>query len=172
VRIFERLHNLSEVSNLSTCSQKSFKDSDYFYQDPDQKSPIKLLDNPQRHQYQGVHSGNSSLDRINSSYGIMSPQLTLTEMTNPPPIPLQRWIPDEFSKKCMRCKREFDLFVRKHHCRRCGHLLCYSCCGEWVRIKDLFNSGLGSEQKKVLQNYYPKYNKMRKKTQKVRICTD
>ena len=32
------------------------------------------------------------------------------------------WSPD--IQKCEECNRDFDFFVRRHHCRRCGRCLC------------------------------------------------
>ncbi|XP_053553819.1 zinc finger FYVE domain-containing protein 26 [Bombina bombina] len=44
-----------------------------------------------------------------------------------PPAKTQ-WIPDETEITCMVCKNErFTMFNRRHHCRRCGRLVCSSC---------------------------------------------
>uniref|UniRef100_A0A8C8VEE7 Zinc finger FYVE domain-containing protein 26 n=1 Tax=Pelusios castaneus TaxID=367368 RepID=A0A8C8VEE7_9SAUR len=48
----------------------------------------------------------------------------------PPAVPptKQQWIPDETEMTCMVCKTEcFTMFNRRHHCRRCGRLVCSSC---------------------------------------------
>ncbi|XP_053330855.1 zinc finger FYVE domain-containing protein 26 [Spea bombifrons] len=46
---------------------------------------------------------------------------------NKPPAKTQ-WIPDETEIICMVCKSErFTMFNRRHHCRRCGRLVCSSC---------------------------------------------
>ncbi|KAI8806413.1 FYVE zinc finger-domain-containing protein [Cladochytrium replicatum] len=38
------------------------------------------------------------------------------------------WIPDEEADTCMACKRtKFNFLFRKHHCRRCGRVICGSC---------------------------------------------
>ena len=37
------------------------------------------------------------------------------------------WIPDDASNKCSCCKTEFSVLNRKHHCRRCGNLVCKMC---------------------------------------------
>lgn len=40
----------------------------------------------------------------------------------------RHWIPDERETTCMVCKNEqFTMFNRRHHCRRCGRLVCSSC---------------------------------------------
>ncbi|KAI8319398.1 hypothetical protein GQ54DRAFT_299373 [Martensiomyces pterosporus] len=37
------------------------------------------------------------------------------------------WDPDESSEVCYICFREFTLFLRKHHCRACGKIVCNAC---------------------------------------------
>ncbi|KAF7710798.1 hypothetical protein HF521_009670 [Silurus meridionalis] len=38
------------------------------------------------------------------------------------------WIPDHQRHICMVCQRErFTMFNRRHHCRRCGRLVCHAC---------------------------------------------
>jgi len=37
------------------------------------------------------------------------------------------WIPDDAINDCMGCEKEFSLIKRKHHCRRCGKVVCAEC---------------------------------------------
>lgn len=37
------------------------------------------------------------------------------------------WVPDSVSKECMICSVKFTAFIRKHHCRRCGRVVCSAC---------------------------------------------
>lgn len=37
------------------------------------------------------------------------------------------WIPDAKASKCLLCQDAFGLWRRKHHCRLCGHVICWSC---------------------------------------------
>ncbi|KAG7510729.1 zinc finger FYVE domain-containing protein 26 [Solea senegalensis] len=57
------------------------------------------------------------------------------------------WVPDTKQHVCMVCQRErFTMFNRRHHCRRCGRLVCQACSehkmpvdgcpGEEVRVCD------------------------------------
>ncbi|XP_047467428.1 zinc finger FYVE domain-containing protein 26 isoform X2 [Mugil cephalus] len=67
----------------------------------------------------------------------------------PPDQPPARkdWVPDTQQHVCMVCRRErFTMFNRRHHCRRCGRLVCNACSerkmtiegcpGEEVRVCD------------------------------------
>ncbi|KAI4787518.1 hypothetical protein KUCAC02_036414 [Chaenocephalus aceratus] len=48
----------------------------------------------------------------------------------PPEQPPARrdWVPDTKQLLCMVCQRErFTMFNRRHHCRRCGRLVCHAC---------------------------------------------
>jgi len=38
-----------------------------------------------------------------------------------------RWVLDEESLTCGRCRLEFDWMNRKHHCRYCGQIFCGAC---------------------------------------------
>jgi len=50
----------------------------------------------------------------------------LGNVTGPPKQ--DHWRPDEASTSCdsPQCRSNFNLFVRKHHCRHCGHIFCSS----------------------------------------------
>ena len=50
----------------------------------------------------------------------------LGEVTGPPTR--EHWKPDEASPTCdsAHCRSNFNLFIRKHHCRHCGHIFCSS----------------------------------------------
>lgn len=44
-----------------------------------------------------------------------------------PSHPNVRWEPDESTQDCRRCHRKFTFFLRKHHCRKCGLVVCAHC---------------------------------------------
>ncbi|CAG8633476.1 24232_t:CDS:10 [Racocetra persica] len=37
------------------------------------------------------------------------------------------WVPDSEADRCMNCSEVFTLFLRKHHCRACGKVVCHAC---------------------------------------------
>lgn len=63
-------------------------------------------------------------------------QLT-TPFTPPEKTPDRKdWIPDHKQHICMVCQRErFTMFNRRHHCRRCGRLVCHSCSSKKMAVE-------------------------------------
>ncbi|RHY33148.1 hypothetical protein DYB32_001817 [Aphanomyces invadans] len=41
--------------------------------------------------------------------------------------PAAVWIPDSVSEECSQCRKAFRLLLRRHHCRRCGFVVCGLC---------------------------------------------
>mmetsp|Transcript_24332 Transcript_24332/g.34889 ORF Transcript_24332/g.34889 Transcript_24332/m.34889 type:complete len:283 (-) Transcript_24332:132-980(-) len=37
------------------------------------------------------------------------------------------WVPDTSTAFCMVCRKDFSLLVRRHHCRKCGRVVCKEC---------------------------------------------
>ena len=51
--------------------------------------------------------------------------------------PRKAWISDDEVNLCMCCNAsQFSMFNRRHHCRRCGRVVCKSCSQQMTVIKD------------------------------------
>jgi TPR repeat protein len=60
-------------------------------------------------------------------------------------IPQQQWVKDEDRADCVICQTLFTPFTRKHHCRRCGEIICGDCY-----------LGIGYHRHKICTRCYPK----------------
>ncbi|KAH9999559.1 FYVE-domain-containing protein [Xylariaceae sp. FL0662B] len=56
------------------------------------------------------------------------------ERRAPPEITLPRWQPDSEVTYCPICRTQFSFFVRKHHCRKCGRVVCSQCSPHKITI--------------------------------------
>ncbi|EGS19157.1 putative E3 ubiquitin-protein [Thermochaetoides thermophila DSM 1495] len=50
------------------------------------------------------------------------------------PVVLPRWQPDAEATYCPICHTQFSIFNRKHHCRKCGRVVCASCSPHRITI--------------------------------------
>uniref|UniRef100_UPI0037E9B0ED zinc finger FYVE domain-containing protein 26 n=1 Tax=Semicossyphus pulcher TaxID=241346 RepID=UPI0037E9B0ED len=90
------------------------------------------------------NSSDRERDRVSAGRKRRSP----AKFQPPDQPPAQKdWVPDTQHHVCMVCKRErFTMFNRRHHCRKCGRLVCHACSehkmpvegcpGEEVRVCD------------------------------------
>jgi hypothetical protein len=73
------------------------------------------------------------ISTVNASFGFRSlsaiPLLQKAEMHQlEDTLEDSIWIPDKAAFICMVCKMsEFSVFIRKHHCRQCGRVICWKC---------------------------------------------
>ncbi|KAL1417274.1 hypothetical protein MTO96_027006 [Rhipicephalus appendiculatus] len=52
------------------------------------------------------------------------------------PPPQSEWTPDAAVSCCMACHIEyFSMFSRRHHCRRCGRVVCYTCSQQTMVVE-------------------------------------
>ncbi|TDH67239.1 hypothetical protein CCR75_000445 [Bremia lactucae] len=45
-----------------------------------------------------------------------------------------QWVPDVSVDRCMLCRTDFGFWIRRHHCRRCGAVVCDSCSGSRTKF--------------------------------------
>ncbi|KAM3588813.1 hypothetical protein VKS41_001249 [Umbelopsis sp. WA50703] len=60
-----------------------------------------------------------------SSTTPISPTFARVQPSND--MPHRTWESDKDANECRRCKRRFNFLVRRHHCRRCGQVVCDRC---------------------------------------------
>jgi hypothetical protein len=49
---------------------------------------------------------------------------------------IRTWMPDSERSACAVCKNGFSVIVRKHHCRKCGEVVCDACSRHRVELRD------------------------------------
>uniref|UniRef100_A0A8C7CZW9 Zinc finger FYVE domain-containing protein 26 n=1 Tax=Oncorhynchus kisutch TaxID=8019 RepID=A0A8C7CZW9_ONCKI len=88
-------------------------------------------------------SSSSSLDRGSTGRRI---QRSPDQFQPPDRAPVRKdWVPDNQQHVCMVCQRErFTMFNRRHHCRRCGRLVCHACSDHKMAVE-----GCTEEEKEV-----------------------
>nr|XP_040055611.1 zinc finger FYVE domain-containing protein 26 isoform X1 [Gasterosteus aculeatus aculeatus] len=74
-------------------------------------------------------SSSNSADRENDRSSAGKRRRSSAKFQPPDRPPARKdWVPDTKQDVCMICRRErFTMFNRRHHCRRCGRLVCQSC---------------------------------------------
>lgn len=55
-----------------------------------------------------------------------------------PEFALPRWQPDAEVTLCPICNTQFSTWVRKHHCRKCGRVVCNSCSPHRITIPNQY----------------------------------
>jgi len=48
----------------------------------------------------------------------------------------KHWLPDSAVVKCMQCDAPFTKLVRRHHCRKCGSIICKKCSPHTLALPD------------------------------------
>ena len=88
-----------------------------------------------------LHAGASSNNQSKEILPLRRPsqQPRRSSSSNSPKRPIGRrsWSEDHEHKVCQECKRDFNVFIRRHHCRYCGRILVIN-----VQIFDQWPPGL------------------------------
>ncbi|OTB14408.1 hypothetical protein K445DRAFT_138313 [Daldinia sp. EC12] len=72
--------------------------------------------------------------RPSPSLNPIAPEFTPRPERPPQEFTLPRWQPDSEVTFCPICRTQFSFFVRKHHCRKCGRVVCNACSPHRITI--------------------------------------
>eukprot|EP01094_Clydonella_sp_ATCC50884_P027434 TRINITY_DN7874_c0_g1_i1.p1 TRINITY_DN7874_c0_g1~~TRINITY_DN7874_c0_g1_i1.p1 ORF type:complete len:126 (+),score=27.28 TRINITY_DN7874_c0_g1_i1:116-493(+) len=50
-----------------------------------------------------------------------------------------KWVDDNTVTKCKKCKEDFTLLNRRHHCRGCGKIFCGGCTSRQCSLPETFD---------------------------------
>lgn len=76
---------------------------------------------------------------IVSRTSVESPRSPYTHHMPKEAPPRESWITDDDAGVCMSCNKAiFTLLTRRHHCRRCGRVVCHTCSTKRIRIPELY----------------------------------
>lgn len=53
-------------------------------------------------------------------------------------VPVPLWQPDDAVSNCFVCGNQYSFFLRRHHCRRCGRVVCASCSPHRITLPRQF----------------------------------
>lgn len=77
-------------------------------------------------------------------------------------VMLPRWQPDEEVTTCPICLSTFTMFNRKHHCRKCGKVVCAACSPHRITIPSEYivkpPQGIGASPPRVSRPLYDSMN--------------
>lgn len=69
-------------------------------------------------------------------------------------IELPKWQPDAEVSKCPVCEQEFTFLFRKHHCRKCGRVVCAQCSPHRITIpREYIVQPAGTQQQGVMEQH-------------------
>ena len=75
----------------------------------------------------GTSSNNYDKGRAPLRIPLSQRRRTSSSTSPKTPIGRRSWSEDHEHKVCQECKHDFNVFVRRHHCRYCGRILCDEC---------------------------------------------
>ena len=107
----ERIRKITEEKDKKHVYINKSKEDEHAY-DTSTEFITKIKPKDKKHQRK---SSKNLLERGESEPGV--------------PRPLVIWRTDSSCSFCIGCNRKFTFFLRKHHCRGCGHLFCAACSG-------------------------------------------
>ncbi|XP_055334784.1 uncharacterized protein LOC129585906 [Paramacrobiotus metropolitanus] len=98
------------------------------------KKAIQVFSSPSEHSRSGsIASGLDASGRRESTVDV-NPKKFIMPIVAPMK---HEWVEDDSVQNCPVCGEKFTLFNRKHHCRRCGRVVCSTCSGQTIHV-DLY----------------------------------
>lgn len=118
---------------------------------------------------EGHHQGETVDDPQQLNPGLETdyfPEEELGEVTGLPTK--EHWKPDDASPTCdsPTCRSNFNLFIRKHHCRHCGHIFCSEHTSHTIPLNQnaqFHPLGTPSKACETCSRQYRKWNSIRKR---------
>jgi len=80
---------------------------------------------------------NDSINLINDAIIEAKKKLRSRNLRTSTTLPAAVWVPDEFQDRCSLCNSSFTFLNRKHHCRKCGSLVCSNCSSKKMIISEI-----------------------------------
>lgn len=62
------------------------------------------------------------------------------------------WVQDHLVENCEACSAEFGFFLRRHHCRQCGHIFCAECSDKTFPLTT--EDGLAKQEVRVCKKCF------------------
>ena len=107
---------------------------------PSPRRPVsgegKKMDRKARKKLEQLEQARAYLEQVKRSNPAL--QQLLDEAAQKAVGNVPRWVPDEQSECCTYCRRKFTVQHRRHHCRKCGALLCAACTQYKLDLPELF----------------------------------
>ena len=104
--------------------------------------PIKKLPKPIKSEESQNMSFSMIIDNktLKQKLGCTPPEKDFisTKINTIYPKGTSKWLDSSIILNCQLCSIGFGLFYRKHHCRACGGVFCYSCCNKTIIIPQNF----------------------------------
>ncbi|CAO3589453.1 unnamed protein product [Absidia cylindrospora] len=138
---------LLDASTSITTTTADTQTDAYYYLDHSPRTRYSIDDNDQQQQQQQHDSSSIVSTSISatptSSYQINVEDQSLNRTTtvgsdertlSEPVGPRHEWESDRQASECRRCGRRFNFLIRRHHCRRCGQIVCDRCSSHRVRL--------------------------------------
>lgn len=88
----------------------------------------------------GSASGSARQIGMGSSVARISGLISSTALSTKPKANKKDWTPDKASRACLLCCVPFTTTNRRHHCRKCGDLVCGACSTKKVYHKNTVRS--------------------------------